>query len=510
MEKQKSDGLGEVANNAIRELDQLQQGFRDWLTVEKPAVEYDAAKCHLSAHLHASAGVPLSEQFCAVFDLRGNGNHFGLESIARMNEVQIDSVEIPDTEIEQSMLIPIPEFVQDIQQVGLIVRPKRLQSLDDCSRGRVNAIDHSQSISVVIPIYALGHSVNLGLGGENWEAGTSPSFDRRNQFPHSMFKCGAHLTYDFPGDDCVTDEKTTGQHGGNDQFIGLRLVLERNAMRLFFPRTIRLQIELLEMVLSPVYLSDGTLERITWHDNSNVQTKSDLELSAERINYEGDLALKNLKGFYNRKSIAEGYRNGVLSLHVHVASIGAYAFEYFSRSAFVVACRGIEGDEGRLSHSDEGDMPMLIGVRDIAQGLCPIDSVVRLVRLDSIYVRARQALEVSVSQPIEIGDGVADRELGAILNRARIVMSQFVDKMVERRSEVMNTVANTQRNGVRESNGRPDSDIGNVPGFVMLDEDSVVLCPPKDFKFADDLVKMFIGAFDPFSSAAERMIVAHG
>jgi hypothetical protein len=159
--------------------------------------------------------------------------------------------------------------------------------------------------------------------------------------------------------------------------------------------------------------------------------ESNLELRAERINYEGNLALENLKGFYDGQTVAEGYCNGRFSFHLHVGAVRPCAFEYFANTI---------SNEGLGTASHDCDFPMLVWVRDVAQGFRPVDSLVRLVRLDSVYVRGRAASQVTWSESLKAVAIVANRKLGSVLTGTGIVPSQLKDEMIERGSEVMDTI----------------------------------------------------------------------
>lgn len=193
--------LARSSNDSLRELNKLQQEFRDWLAIDQPTIKYDASSVHLRHHLHISAGVGFSEKFCAVFDV--GGGRQGDLSVANAEIYQLHCLGVGNTGIEQSMLILVPKFIQDIQQVGLVVRPKWLQSLDDCARARIDAVDYADAIAVVIPIFTLGGGVNFCLGGINWES--SCKSGRWSHFPNGVFESGARVTYDFTGDNRVVD-----------------------------------------------------------------------------------------------------------------------------------------------------------------------------------------------------------------------------------------------------------------------------------------------------------------
>ncbi len=236
--------------------------------------------------------------------------------------------------------------------------------------------------------------------------------------------------------------------------------------------------------------------------------KSDLELRAERIKYEGNLALDNLKRFNDRLSITKGYRDGHFSLHLHICSARPYALEYWADAG---------RDTCEALPSYDCDFPMLVSIRDAAQNCQAVRSLVRLVRLDSVYVRARQVSQRPffigplVSNLIEFVEGVADRERGA----ARVIFSgdlsgQFEDHIVQCRTEIVNTIANNKGDGLRERRVSNQLNIGLISHLIILNNDSVFFHPGVPFEFGNDVVKMFIGAFNPFTSAVERVVVNHG
>jgi len=260
-QKCQSESSSKIVDDMLRELNQLQQEFRNWLALDKPIIEYDAANCSFSFHLHAKTGMVFSEEFCAIFDVWRNGHEStGIEPSIRVGVNQRHSLRESNTRIEQFVLIPIPEFMQDIQPVGQEVWPKRLRCLNDCGRSRVDALNHGDALAVKIPIW------DTRFNFEHWETGSSVSLRNRNHLPNGMFKRGARVVYDFTGDDGIMDEEVMRNESIQDQIVGLRLVLEKEAVCVTFGAGLKLDIELFEMVISPVKLSSGTFQRIILHD----------------------------------------------------------------------------------------------------------------------------------------------------------------------------------------------------------------------------------------------------
>lgn len=235
----------------------------------------------------------------------------------------------------------------------------------------------------------------------------------------------------------------------------------------------------------------------------NGSVGSDLELRAERINYEGDLTLHNIECFYNRTLIAEEYANGHASLHLHVGSVRPYAFEYFAASV---------GDVSSATASCSGEFPMLVWIRDLNQCLRPVHSLVRLVSLDRVYVHVRQISEISftfgprVAESEEVSRIGEDRKLSALrLGIAGVFPRQLEDQIIERGSEIMNAVANDEGHLIRQWGGRGKDDVRLIPNLVILDSNISRLARSVGFNFAYEVVEMFVGAFDPFTSAVKRV-----
>jgi hypothetical protein len=232
------------------------------------------------------------------------------------------------------------------------------------------------------------------------------------------------------------------------------------------------------------------------------RTKSDLELKAERINYQGDLALHNLQCMENGGVISEEYSNGHMSFQLHVGSVRPYALEYFAASA----C-----DVGLTTAFWANEFPVLVWVGNIAQGLRPVDSLVRLVRLDSIDVSIREVSQwpILFKSTFPVFDEFvfsADRELCSYrIGVAGILSRQLENQIVQRGAKIMNAITDDQRKLRRERRFGSEDDIRLVPNVVIIDNDIIRLARGVSLNCNDQIAKMFIGAFDPFTSAVERV-----
>jgi hypothetical protein len=257
-----SNGLSEIVNEAVRKIDQREQEIRDLIRRGGTAAKYNPAKCNVRYHVHFRAGISLSEQFCAVFDGSGQPD-VPLIDLTRTDVVDSDDCGKGRAEIEKSMLIRIPKFIQEMQRFGVVVRAKWLRSLDDCARARVDALNHTESISVVIPISG-PDGVALCLESEYRESG-STFFRGGYYLPDCVFKCGARVTYDFTDENGVMDKEIAGHQSEDDQFVGLRLAMKTDAILLSGTIGFDFLVELAEVVLSPVDLGLGALHRIRPH-----------------------------------------------------------------------------------------------------------------------------------------------------------------------------------------------------------------------------------------------------
>jgi len=259
------NGTRKGVDDFLRELNEARQEFINRFPVgpDGGIPEADAANCHLSYHLHIATRMPFPEQFCAVFDITRDIDKATLASPIRVGVNQRNTLGISDASIEQSVLIPIPEFIQNIQKVELIVWPKWLQTINDCLRRRFDAINHGLPPAVVICLA----SPEDGESGRGEESGRTRA-GVGNHLPDGMFERGTRLVHDFTRDDGIVNEQVMGHEGFHDQFVGLRLVTESHAIRIILPINPELLLQLVEVVVSPAKLGSRILQRIdVQHDD---------------------------------------------------------------------------------------------------------------------------------------------------------------------------------------------------------------------------------------------------
>jgi len=229
------------------------------------------------------------------------------------------------------------------------------------------------------------------------------------------------------------------------------------------------------------------------------------KLTIEEINQRGDLSLHNIKCFYHGSSISKEYADGHASLQFHVGPTRPYAFECFSRSAGSTEMNATTASRLR-------QFPVFVGVGNITQGFRPLDSLVRLVRLDSVYVRGRQVSQwpLTVQSRFPNFDEFilsrGNREQRSVrIGQAGVFPSEFIDNIVQGSSEIMDTVANDQRQHGRQRSLRGEDKVGLIPNIVILDGNIIRLAQGVGFDLANEVLQVFIGAFDPSTSAVKGM-----
>jgi len=165
-----------------------------------------------------------------------------------------------------------------------------------------------------------------------------------------------------------------------------------------------------------------------------------LELRLERLKCLSNLEFDFLKRLYDRRSIAELYRGSEQSLHIHFRTVSGYCATY--RAGHIaeigqmipvnnVNCNFVIG----LSRNER---PVLIGVGQVSEDSRPLISTIRLQRLDSCHMRGIETVEPSsIYPPRKSLSLVFDRELSAINVESAVQNRQFIDQVIEGRSEIV-------------------------------------------------------------------------
>ena len=116
-----------------------------------------------------------------------------------------------------------------------------------------------------------------------------------------------------------------------------------------------------------------------------------LELRVEHINYLGNLELKYLKRFYDRRSVIERYLEGDMSIHVHGIVTGEGS--HMKEGCLTIHAR-IDNDGGcgswlnreSLNASDNQQASMLVWVGDSLESARPVASITRLQAFNTCLV----------------------------------------------------------------------------------------------------------------------------
>lgn len=251
------DSRGKRIDNALAELDKVMKKFSDFLVRGNVIVPEFEAECHVRYHAHATAvkaGMLNPYDFCAIFESASGNIGHKLASGSVLQEVNpLVSIDSAANEVEDLMLIPIPQTVQDIQGCGFVAAIKRLQTVNDCSRRTVDAINLRKS-----PAYV------TRLIDEDGEASPFPLVSDRDHSPHGMIEGRSYLAYDFTSDDTVPDRNILGHSIDDDMFIGLSVSVGGEAI-ISARRGSQLRVKLFEVIVGPVKLGISTLQ-VVRHD----------------------------------------------------------------------------------------------------------------------------------------------------------------------------------------------------------------------------------------------------
>ena len=113
--------------------------------------------------------------------------------------------------------------------------------------------------------------------------------------------------------------------------------------------------------------------------------------------------------------------------------------------------------DGAPRATQDGQVPMLVWIRDITQGFRPFHSLVRLTVLDGIDMTLLQPFQVLFATHIEATPGIRgvdldifNDELGVLLDFSRILTRQFIDDVVKRGPQIVDHITNNQRKDNRQ------------------------------------------------------------
>ncbi len=168
-------------------------------------------------------------------------------------------------------------------------------------------------------------------------------------------------------------------------------------------------------------------------DNDGERQRGDLAFRLERLKRLGNARLENLKRWDDRRPVIERYLDMTTVLHIHFDAEGVLACG---------SCRANpKSGEAEWRASKGVKMPMFVWVRDFADALRPVASIVRLQFLDRCDMGLAEALQVPRSKTLELLWGVHDEELRTALQGARVSSGECVDEVVECRSQIVDGLA---------------------------------------------------------------------
>jgi hypothetical protein len=237
--------------------------------------------------------------------------------------------------------------------------------------------------------------------------------------------------------------------------------------------------------------------------------KSDLELRLERLKYRANLKLEAAERWQNRyfTPLWERYRDGVVAVYFDIEApnreIHRVTVEVYSRETSLGMEPNLCGDFPSLFGQDV-KLSVLVSVGNLAQGFRPLDSVVRLQRLNRGGVLVVQPFQVTFApcvKPAILANGmdlaVLNRELRAVLDATvGVPQRQFIDQVIKGGSQVVNDVA--------DDNGQLFRNVGKPIETVLsvvLSDNLVYGCLFPLIEQIPGFGQMFIGPKEPEESA---------
>lgn len=222
--------------------------------------------------------------------------------------------------------------------------------------------------------------------------------------------------------------------------------------------------------------------------------KSGRELLLEEFNRSANLRFEAVQRFHESRFalIWRRYVDGVMGVDVDV--LGAEPYRIHCQ----INMDG-KGDAIESAVGESRQRPVLVWVGNVAEGFRPLDSLVRLERLDHVDVPIRHPLQVTVFNSDEISGGIDNRELRAVLDLGRIVSGQFKDNVVQGCSHVVDHIADYERqHGIKVRDLRQDD---NYLVSVVLSDKVLLAALLKGANEGVGLGKVTICPFEPELSA---------
>ena len=164
-----------------------------------------------------------------------------------------------------------------------------------------------------------------------------------------------------------------------------------------------------------------------------------LELRIERINSLANMRLKLFECFNNKRPIIERYLTGDFVVHLH-----GLARDY----RFCLVCRARSDEERAIN---DGEMPMLVWIREFPEYQRPVASVARLQCANQCDMGITDSAKIHAFPP-PVADqsytaneslaGVFDRKLCALYDLLGIQTGQLIDEVIQGTAQIVDNLSN--------------------------------------------------------------------
>jgi hypothetical protein len=233
---------------------------------------------------------------------------------------------------------------------------------------------------------------------------------------------------------------------------------------------------------------------------------SSLKIRIEHKNRISNLRMEFLKRLYDRRSIAELYRDGKVELHCHFLTGDRVACALFrprdiKETQSVGVWENIKG-EGTFVHNKSD---VFINIGQVAKNFRPFATSIRLQRLDRCFMGGIEAVEPSSLLPVrESLLFVLNGKLSVGGDFAAIEDCEFIDEIVESAAEVV-----TNFSGKNAPRQRNDGLLGVderrfAAGLrVKLNNNRIQLLLPEQVNLAHKITKVFSCLIYPGEGAGE-------
>lgn len=220
--------------------------------------------------------------------------------------------------------------------------------------------------------------------------------------------------------------------------------------------------------------------------------REDLELRLKKLNRIFDAGMQEMKNTRERRiPVFQPYCEGLRNINVYFAAVDEF---------FIATYRAMPNpDQFRIGNQTQ--FPVLVWIRDVAQGFRPFISSIWLKRFDHVPMGLADAIQPTLNNRIETniaitrrfsGLTIFDRKLGSVLDYARILKCQFEDKIVQRCPEIMNGITDREREILRDG-WKFNRGIEHT---LVLSDDAILAFIPKSLDQTVNLLDISICSAD--------------